>query len=144
MGTWGTGNLESDGAQDTLADICDQLWARIIELFNHPRSHEYDDEEIDELFVRIEMIFALSDRGMITSSPDVAELRQHFAPYLKKWTDYQNGSGNDPWPERCKVIEDTFNRLAQIAEGSADGNFSHRLDLISGAMSDDTSEEDTH
>ena len=70
MGAWGYGSLESDGAQDTLAGICDELFSRIIQLLQHPRAHEHDDIEFDELFVRIEMIFALHDHGMINTSPN--------------------------------------------------------------------------
>jgi len=134
MGTWGTGNLESDGAQDNLANVCDELFQRIIELLQHPRGHEYDDEEIGELFVRVEMVFALSDRGMINSSPDPKELKELFKPYLQRWADYHKSAGHDPPEDRRKVIEDSFKKLLAIAKGSSNGSFLHRLGLISDKM----------
>lgn len=135
MGTWGNGNLESDGAQDALAAICDDLFARVIELLQHPRAHEYDDEEIDELFVKIEMIFALSDREMVNSSPDTKELKPLFDPYLKRWADYHRKSGHEPPVERHRVIVDSFQRLLKIAKGGSGGSLLHRMGLISEIMS---------
>jgi hypothetical protein len=115
MGTWGNGNLESDGALDTLADICDELFARVIELLQHPRSHEYDDEEIDELFVKMEMIFALSDRQMVNSAPDPKKFQHLFEPWLQRWADYNSKNGNEPPVGRADVIRDSFNGLLRIA-----------------------------
>src|SRR4051812_31800083 len=120
MGAWGNGNLESDGAQDTLANVCDELFARVIELLQHPRGHEYDDEEIDELFVRIEMIFALHGRGMVTSGPRPELLKTLFAPYLARFAEYNSRPGTyGPPQERTRVIEETFQQLLDIAQAAA-------------------------
>ena len=142
MGTWGNGNLESDGSQDTLANLCDELFARVMELLQHPRGHEYDDEEIDELFVRIEMIFALHERKMITSAPPPEVLGSLFAPYLAKWAAYHRSAGHDPPLARRKVIEESFQSLLGIANRCTGGSFLHRLDSISETMKgqDDDSE----
>ncbi len=135
MGAWGYGNLESDGAQDTLANICEELFARVMALLQHPRAHEYDDEEIDELFVRIEMIFALHARGMITSGPNPELLEPLFAPYLARYAEYNAKSGSHgPPEERIRVIEETFRQLLQIAKGATGGSFAHRVGLISEKM----------
>ncbi|MCW1916242.1 DUF4259 domain-containing protein [Luteolibacter sp. GHJ8] len=115
MGAWGDGNLESDGALDALADICDELFGRVMELLQHPRAHEYDDEEIDELFVRIEMIFALSEKGMVKSAPAPEELEVLFDPYLQRWAEYQRESGDEFPHGREKVIRASFQRLMEIA-----------------------------
>jgi hypothetical protein len=135
MGTWGNGNLECDGVQDALAGICDDLFARVIELLQHPRSHQYDDEEIDELFAKIEMIFALGDRGMINSSPNPKKFQHLLEPWLQRWTDYNRESGSEPLVERAKVIRSSFNRMLKIAEGSSGGSLLHRMTLISEIMS---------
>jgi hypothetical protein len=135
MGTWGIGNLESDGAQDTLAGICDDLFSRVIELLQHPRAHEYDDEEIGELFVRIEMIFALSERGMVNSSPVPEELQVLFEPYLQRWTDYHRRAGHDLPVDRLEIMKKSFARLEEIAGGASKGSFIHRIGLISEIMS---------
>jgi hypothetical protein len=115
MGTWGDGNLESDGALDALATVCDELFARVMELLQHPRAHEYDDAEIDELFVRIEMIFALSERNMVNSAPAPEELEVLFEPYLQRWAEYERKAGNHLPNGREKVIRTSFERLKDIA-----------------------------
>jgi len=135
MGTWGNSNLECDGVQDALAGICDDLFARVIELLQHPKSHQYDDEEIDELFAKIEMIFALGDRGMINSSPNPKKFQHLFEPWLQRWTDYNRDSDSEYLTERAKVIRDSFNRLLKIAEVSSGGSLLHRMTLISEIMS---------
>ena len=114
MGAWGDGNLESDGALDALANICDELFGRVMELLQHPRAHEYDDEEIDELFVRIEMIFALSERGMVKSAPAPEELEVLFEPYLKRWAAYEREAGAELPSGRERVIRTSFQRLMEI------------------------------
>jgi len=143
MGTWGNGNLDSDGAQDTLAGICDELFARVTELLQHPSAHEYDDEEIDELFVKIEMIFALNDRGMVNSSPDPEVLRPLFEPYLQRWADYHRKAGHTPPVERDTAMRDSFNRLLKIAENSSGGSLLHRLDLIAEVMAKPRGQDDS-
>jgi hypothetical protein len=135
MGTWGNNNLESDGAQDVLAGICDELFARVIGLLQHPRAHEYDDEEIDELFVKIEIIFALSDRGMVNSSPDLEDMQPLVEPYLQRWADYHRKAGHDLPVERHKVMKDSFQRLLKIAQEASGGSLLHRMGLISEIMS---------
>lgn len=142
MGTWGNGNLESDGAQDTLAGICDDLFSRVMELLQHPKAHEYDDEEIDELFVKIELIFALSERGMVNSSPDPEDLKPLFGPYLQRWEDYHRKAGHALPVERKKVMEASFNRLLKIANGGSQGSFLHRIGLIARAMSQSKDKRD--
>lgn len=135
MGTWGTGNLENDGAQDELANICDQLFNKLIALLQHPQAHQYEDEEIDQLFVLIEMIFALHDRNMITVSPPLERLDPLLRAYLERWDRYCREVGNGSWPERQAVIEATFDKLRLIVDGSAEDGLSHRLELIAGKMS---------
>ena len=129
MGSWGPGNLEGDGPQDTLADYCNELFQRVIDLLQHPRGHEYDDEEIDQLFVTIEIIFAMSERGLVNSSPPSAQLRALFPNYISRFCAYME-EGGGLWEERKKVIEASLERLAQIADGVEHGSFLHRLDLI--------------
>ncbi len=135
MGTWGSGNLESDGAQDTLAETCSELFAKLAELLQHPRGHEYDDEEIDQLFVTIETIFALNERGMIISSPDPEELKPLFEDYIGRWESYFRSAGEcEPPSDRRNVIVASFERILKISDGSSEGSFSHRLNLIQNKM----------
>lgn len=135
MGSWGPGNLENDGAQDELANICERLFNEIIELLQHPQAHEYDDEIIDQLFVKIEMVFALNDRGMLSIAPSIELLEPHLNPYIERWNSYHRDVGHGEWPERRKVIEATFDRLRVISSGTSVDGLSYRLDLISKKMS---------
>lgn len=131
MGTWGFGNLENDGAQDALANICDNLFSEIIELLNHPHSHEYDDEPIGELFVRIEMVLTMSDKEMINSSPDPNILRDLSKSYLKKWADYFKSDNQIPPKEAYENMKESFNQLIKVSGGSVAGSLAHRLGMIS-------------
>lgn len=130
--------MENDGAQDELANVCDELFDKVIELLNHPHAHEYDDEPIDQLFVRIEMIFALHERKMITVSPPIGKLDPLLRSYVERWDRYCREAGNGAWPERQMVIEATFDKLRSIADGSAEDGLSHRLGLIAEKMSKPT------
>ena len=141
MGTWGPGNFDNDGAQDYLAVHSLGLFERVIELLQHPRGHEYDDEEIDELFVTIEVIIALNEKGMITACPDPEIFQKLFGPYLQRWADYHVSAGGEPWPERRKVIEDSFAKLHAIANGTGPGGLGHRLGLIDAIMSQGKTDE---
>lgn len=142
MGRWNQENLGCDGAQDTLADFCDDLFAWVIKILQSPSGHEFDDIEIDDLFVRIEIIFALSDRNMVTSAPLPDELRPLFGPYLQRWADYFIQAGHKPSEERRRVMQESFDRLITIAEGCS-GSLEHRLDLISHEMAKRRSQPDT-
>jgi hypothetical protein len=116
MGTWGPGNLDNDAAQDILADICQGFFKRVMELLQHPRAHEFDEVEFDELFVHIEMIFALSTRKMINAAPKKAELEPLFEPYLQRWENYFRENDMEPPSVRKSVIQSSFARLAEIAD----------------------------
>ena len=135
MGAWGPGNLENEGAQDELTNICERLFNEIIEFLKHPRAHEYDDEIIDQLFVRVEIVFALSDRCMLTIAPPIELLEPLLDPYIERWNAYHRDEGHGEWPERRKVIEATFDKLRAIASGAPEDGLSHRLDLIAEKMS---------
>jgi hypothetical protein len=135
MGTWGPGNFDNDGARDYLAAHSLRLFDRVIELLQHPRGHEYDDEEIDELFVTIEVIIALDGKGMITACPDPDVLQKLFGPYLQRWADYQVSAAGELWPERRNVIEESFAKLHSIASDTGPAGLGHRLGLIDAIMS---------
>lgn len=138
MGRWGIENLECDGAQDALANYCDDLFSKIVELLKHPRVHEYDDEPIDELFVNLEVVFALDDRGMISTSPSADEVEPLLSAFLQKWEEYSG-----PSSERRQIIEGTSQRLLSIISGSAPDGLSHRLGLIADKMGQQEDEFDS-
>jgi hypothetical protein len=85
------------------------------------------------------MIFALHDRGMINTAPKPSELEPLFAPYLNRWANYSRTVGRmEPPPERRRVIESSFARLAEIAGQASGGSFEHRISLIMDVMSKPT------
>jgi hypothetical protein len=115
MGAEGNSNLDNDGAADLLIDISRGLTQRILELLVHPRAHEYDDEEIAELFVRIEMLFALHDRSMLCIAPEPQELRNLIEPYFARWEAYHRKAGHEPPETRRASIIETFQQLLRIS-----------------------------
>jgi hypothetical protein len=115
MGAEGNNNLDNDGAWDHLLDISRELSNRILELLQHPRAHEYDDDEIAELFVRIEMLFALYDRQMLCLAPDPQELHKLIEPYLARWEAYHRKAGHEPPEARRKSMIATFQQLLRIS-----------------------------
>ena len=117
MGTWGIGNFDSDGALDAKDIFNDKLFARIIELLKHPRGHEYDEAEIDELFVTIEIIFILHSKDLINGTPKSKEFEILLEPYFDRWEEYFRSCGKQPPNDRKRVMQETFNKLCAIADG---------------------------
>lgn len=115
MGAEGDTNLDNDGAGDLLYEISSGLTKRILELLVHPRAHEYDDEEIAELFVRIEMLFALHDRRMLSIAPEPQELRNLIDPYLARWETYHRKAGHEPPAKRRETMIETFQQLLRTS-----------------------------
>jgi len=115
MGAEGDNNLDNDGAGDLLAEISRELTQRILELLVHPRAHAYDDEEIAELFVRIEMAFALHERQMLSVAPEPHELRTLIDPYVARWEAYHRAAGHEPPAKRKASMIATFQQLLRTS-----------------------------
>ena len=115
MGAEGDNNLDNDGAADLLFEISRGLTNRILELLVHPRAHEYDDAEIAELFVRIEMMFALHDRRMLSVAPEAQELRNLIESYIARWEAYHRKAGHEPPVARRTSMIATFEQLLCIS-----------------------------
>ena len=114
MGAWGPGNLENDGAQDELANVCERLFNELFEFLQHPRAHEYDGEVIDRLFVRIEMLFALHEREMIVHAPEQKDIGILIEPFVGSWQQYHREAGHEPPATRLQSIRETFARLLEV------------------------------
>lgn len=115
MGAEGNNNLDNDAAGDLLHEISSTLTRRILELLVHPRGHEYDDEEIAELFVRIEMAFALHARSMLAVAPEPQELRKLIDPYIARWEAYHRAAGHEPPAKRKASMVAAFQQLLRIS-----------------------------
>ncbi|RBP41485.1 hypothetical protein DES53_107318 [Roseimicrobium gellanilyticum] len=117
MSAEGEGNLDNDTAGDMLVDISERLCARVWSLMHHPRGHEYDDQEIGELFVTIEVLFALNDAKLIPVRMDPQKLRKATDEFLERWETYHRVAGkHDPPEERKESMMATFERLNTLAE----------------------------
>jgi len=135
MGAWGYGNIENDTAQDLLAEISDGYFHRIVEILSSKCGHEFDDYGHDELFVLSEVLIAMNERGMVNSSPEPDVLRALFGPFTERWAAYHQKNGHTEPSERRKVMEETFCKLLEMAEGAHQGSFAHRISLIADKMS---------
>ncbi len=118
MGTWGSGNLDSDGTLDIVADRSMQLITGLWGRLQQQQSWEADESDHDELFVDFEMLFALESAGAFNGwgLPPVAELDPVCERWLAGWAEYFPGLGpsEEFMAERRGVIEDTFARFREI------------------------------
>ncbi|HSI10911.1 MAG TPA: hypothetical protein VK961_02650 [Chthoniobacter sp.] len=138
MSAEGDENLDNDGAADLLSDIARELTQRILELLVHPRGHEYDDEEICELFVRIEMLFALHDRQMLSSAPEPQELRTLIESYFARWEAYHRKNSHEPPAARRASMIETFRQLLRISIEKSEQPISWvRVELDPATMSEE-------
>ncbi len=114
MGAWGPGNLENDGAQDELANVCEGLFNELIALLQQPRAHEYDGGLINRLFVRIETLFALHEREMLLYAPEQKAVGILIDPFVERWQQYHREAGHEPPAARLLSIRETFSRLLEV------------------------------
>jgi len=114
MSCEGNENLDNDVAADYLADLSDELFERVKALMEDPHGHEYDDELIAELFIKIEMILALHDRGMIRKAPEQGEIGRLITPYIARWEAYHRAAGHEPPQERRDSISKAFVQLQTV------------------------------
>ena len=117
MGTWGSGNFESDSACDHRAELSQALIGRTLELLASEESWEADEDTYAELFVRLEWISALQQAGALDGFqlPNTNDLNELTTRWLAGWSDYFDGlSGPEFKAERRAVIDETFLQLRNI------------------------------
>ena len=115
MGTWGPGNLDSDGALDAVAEHSSGLIGRVWSRLRDTTSAEADEWDHDALFVDLEMLFALADHGVFNGwdLPRATDLDPVTRRWLAHWEDYFDGLAPREGfkAERRGVIEASFARL---------------------------------
>lgn len=123
MGTWGAGNLDSDYALDELSQRSHDLIVEMLLRWQRKDSREWDEYDHTTLFVEFELVAALDAKGLVGAGrfiPSPAIVRA----YAKDWlADYDAVMGDEPWPDRRKVIVATFERFAKLCdrlEGTAE------------------------
>ncbi len=117
MGTWGSGNLDSDGALDCIGELSTELISTVWTLMQSKASTEADESEYDELFARLEWLFAVDASGAFNgwTLPAVAEVEPVLATWFDAWGVYFDGlSGPEFKAERGAVILASFQRFNAI------------------------------
>lgn len=117
MGTWGSGNFDSDAACDIRADMSNALSQSIWDNLRDPASQEADENLYDKLFVELEWLLALEGAKAFSGwrLPPTQEVDEATQTWLAGWSDYFDGlSGPEFKAERRAVIEDTFQRFRAV------------------------------
>lgn len=119
MGTWGSGNFDSDTARDHLSIVIDRLVDEVAEaMAGDPVAIEPDEYWGVAVPCHVELLDVLTRAGYTsdrTLHPAVvAEWKQHFMAVWEQTID-----GLEPAPgyreERRSVLVKTFDRLAEAA-----------------------------
>jgi Domain of unknown function (DUF4259) len=118
MGTWGTGNLDSDQAAEYLSEVIfEPLETQILSVLEDTASAEAD-EEGDSTIVAVDALAALCAHFDCTTSISKTKLQKIRKKFLKVWGDSIDGL--DPVEGHKKArqteIEKTFDRLLEYAE----------------------------
>ncbi len=117
MGTWGSGNLDSDGALDYRDAWSEKMVFRMLEILKSDKS--WEDDKYHELFMLVEWSLALREKDIFGgySLPPSEELNSLFQTWLAHWDVYCLGlAGPGFKAERLAVIEKSFEQLMQIAK----------------------------
>lgn len=114
MGTWGTGNLDSDYALDELSERTSELLTPMLLRWQRADSREYDEYDHTTLFVELELAFALADKGLLASGRTIPAPAAVRALATAWFVDYDAYMADNPWPERRTVIAASFERFATI------------------------------
>lgn len=116
MSAEGDDNLDNDAAGELISVTSELLWNRVLMLMKHPNGHEYDDQEIGELFFTIEMIFALMQNRMLEGVPSSANVLKEISPFIARWKEYHILAGHEPPQLRLRTMTETFERLSNIIQ----------------------------
>lgn len=121
MGTWGSGNLQSDGAMDWQTELSATLITRVWTTLNDPTSWEADEHLYDQLFVDLEWLLTLADASRLSlwDLPPARDIQAVIATWLAGWDPYFDElAGPEFKAERRAVIVSTFDRLVAFAQAN--------------------------
>ncbi len=115
MGTWGTGNFDSDGALDFVAELTNQLVGRIEQCFAEGRANL--DEDGEDVIVPSVQILSILHEHCDAAPPEVEMVSTWKQRYLLIYDEQIDAL--DPQPgykvERRRIIEETFDTLEKQA-----------------------------
>jgi len=117
MGTWGSGNFDSDQALDYLAQVCDPLVEKLVAIVENPSLAEADEDGWEECLVAVEILTRLGGHYIsekLTPSL-VATCRDVL---LTEWL--ASIDELDPDPDyraaRPAVIRESFDKLLAVVQ----------------------------
>jgi len=119
MGTWGSGNLDSDGALDAIATRSEALVADVWGAMQNLSTAEADEFEYDQLFADLEWLFALDAGGCLSlwRLPEPSAVDAATTPWLAAWEVYfRELAGDEFLNERRGVIVASFERFRALCE----------------------------
>ncbi|WP_430791748.1 DUF4259 domain-containing protein [Actinoplanes sp. G11-F43] len=117
MGTWGSGNFDSDTAADHLAEVTGRLVSEVEEaMAGDPVELEADEYWGTAVPCNLELLTLLAGRDWVgVSLPEVATVEGWKATYLAAWDPSIDELGPSPEfkAERRAVLERTFDQLIE-------------------------------
>jgi hypothetical protein len=121
MGSWGSGNFDSDSACDYLDSIKFQLIQKIEEGFTSLEDADFADDYEHEIMASVDILSLLTEQYYGHNPHVEAQVVQTWKSQFLSIYD-QNSEDDEVTleyqRERRKVIEDTFNKLEEQARKS--------------------------
>ncbi|MFI8434235.1 DUF4259 domain-containing protein [Streptomyces sp. NPDC079020] len=119
MGTWGSGNFESDTAMDYLSSFIDRLVAEVAEVMDgDPVEIEPDEYWGVAVPCQLELLTVLTRAGHTSDTllrpEQVEKWKKQFIPVWERTID-DLGPSRDYKEERRAVLVRTFDQLAEAA-----------------------------
>lgn len=125
MGTWGSGNFESDTALDHFGTVTTPLLEQIREAFKNKESLQPDEYESEAVLCNMDILLAIA-HGLgskakpfgISQFPKVKQIQTWQKTYLKVWDDYidELEPDEDYKTNRKETIIKTFERFIALAQ----------------------------
>ncbi|MGP2439700.1 DUF4259 domain-containing protein [Streptomyces sp. JW3] len=124
MGTWGSGNFESDTALDHLSMVVDRLVTEVTDaMTGDPVALEPDEYWGVAVPCDLELLHTLARAGHTTGLPDPETIEDWKETFMAVWE--ATIDGLEPSPaykeERRSVLNRTFDQLAKAARREATG-----------------------
>ena len=117
MGSWGTGNFESDTAADHLSIVTGRLRKEIREAMADPRQLEPDEYGGVAVPCNLELLWLIGSQHYVGCMlPSSEQLEAWKSTYLQVWDGYidQLEPGPEYKAERRRVLCETFDRLLEL------------------------------
>ncbi len=119
MGTWGPGNFDQDTAADHLSILTNRLITEVDDAIANPTDIEPDEYWGVAVPCNVELLCLINEQGYVGSiTPELEKVQHWRSEFMAVWDakiDGLNPKSNYK-DLRRKVLNDTFDRLARLAE----------------------------